>query len=82
MDTNGGKMQKLDSDILRNARLKRMGKLEGELSQLVKGTQHGERITCPVCQYESRKNKTTALIFRDGKNHSIKCFACGIWKKV
>lgn len=71
-------MQFIPENILSEVRKEKMKKLDDGLREFIKGSQVGERIECPVCHYSSRKNKTSAVIFKD----SIKCFACGIWRRI
>lgn len=72
-------MQFLPVDILSEARKEKMKQLDSELKEVVGGSQIGERIICPRCQYINKKNhRGTAVIYPD----SIKCFACGLWRKL
>jgi hypothetical protein len=71
-------MQLLPTEIISQAREEKMKSLDKELKEFVKGCVVGERILCPRCQYSSKKNKCSAVIFKD----SIKCFACGLWRKI
>jgi len=72
-------MQRLPPEVLSQAKSERMKQLEAGLKELISGTKVGERVECPICHYISPKNKKgSAVIFED----SIKCFACGIWRKI
>ena len=71
-------MQLLPPEILSQARAEKMKKLDDALQDFIKGSQVGERVECPKCHYSSRKNKFSAVVFKD----SIKCFACGLWRKI
>lgn len=71
-------MQFLPPEILLEARKEKMQKLDAELKVFIQGSQVGERVLCPKCQYTSNKNKTSAVIFKD----SIKCFSCGLWRRI
>ncbi len=71
-------MQYLPLEILTQAKAEKMKKLDDELRTFIQGSKVGERIECPFCRYSSKKNKFSAIIFDD----SIKCFACGKWRKI
>jgi len=71
-------MQMLPVEIISQAREEKMKKLDKGLRELIEGSVKGERVICPICQYTSKKNKTSAIIFEN----SIKCFSCGIWRKI
>jgi len=75
-------MQRLDADILKRATAIRMKKLEGEFADVIMAAENKERILCPVCKYESKKNKTSAVVFHNKDMSSLKCFSCGIWRRV
>ena len=68
-------MQHLDLEIITEARLSKMKKINIELKQ----EQIGSLIECPECHYISKKNKRfSCKVFPD----SIKCFACGLWRRI
>lgn len=71
-------MQQLPTEILSEARREKMKKLDKEMQDFIKSSAIGERIECPRCHYSSKKNKFSAFRFKD----SIKCFACGLWRKI
>ena len=71
-------MQNIMEQEIFSARKERMKKLEDELREFIKGCVVGEKVICPKCNYQSKNNKTSAVIFKD----SIKCFACGFWRKI
>lgn len=71
--------QIMNVEIIKRARNIKMQKLESELKDYIMGCQVGERVQCPFCNYSSKKNPTSARIFRDGV---LKCFSCGIWRKI
>jgi len=71
-------MQQLDKTIIEECKKEKMKKLDVELKKFIQGSQVGERVLCPVCKYSSKKNKMSAVIFKD----SIKCFACGLWRRL
>ncbi len=71
-------MQNIMSIELEAVKNERMKKLDEGLKSFIQGSVVGERVLCPVCKYSSKKNKCSAVIFKD----SIKCFSCGIWRKI
>ena len=71
-------MQDIMNLEIGEAKKERMKKLEEGLRKFIKGSKVGERVICPKCNYQSKKNKCSAVVFED----SIKCFACGMWRKV
>lgn len=76
-------MQRLSSGILEKARYTKMKKLEENLKKELGSYVTGQRVVCPFCKYESKKNKRgTAIVFKDGDALGIKCFACGKWRRL
>jgi uncharacterized protein YbcI len=72
-------MQYLPSEILSQARAEKMKELDSKMKEVIEGHLPGEKIICPFCHYQSNKNpKGSCVVFSD----SIKCFSCGIWRKV
>ena len=71
-------MQRLPLEIIMQSKEEKMKELDKELKQTIEGSKIGERVECPVCHYQSNKNKFSAVIFED----SIKCFACGLWRRI
>jgi len=71
-------MQSLGLELIAECKKERMKKLDEKLKKFIQGSVVGERVTCPICQYSSKKNKFSAVIFQD----SIKCFACGMWRRI
>jgi hypothetical protein len=71
-------MQLLPFEIMSEARSEKMKSLDLEMREAIKGAIVGERILCPRCQYTSKKNKFSAVRFKD----AIKCFSCGLWRKL
>jgi len=71
-------MQFLPTEIISQARAEKMKKLDAELKEFIQGSQEGERVLCPKCKYSSKKNRCSAVIFKN----SIKCFACGMWRRI
>jgi len=71
-------MQNFPTELLAQAKQEKMKKLEKELKSFILGSKVGERVECPFCHYSSKKNKFSAVIFEN----SIKCFACGKWRRI
>lgn len=58
-------------------------KLEAELQDYFKGAQNGEMVECPFCHYMTEKTKRfSCKVFVDGDSKSMKCFACGKWRRI
>lgn len=75
-------MQKLNVDILKIAKAMRIKNLEKDL-EYITNFPAGQLIDCPFCHYQSKKNrKGTAKIFKDKNGTSLKCFACGKWRRL
>lgn len=61
----------------------RVKKIEDNLRDSLKGEEAGYLFVCPVCNYQSKKNrKGSAKIFEDNKSRVLKCFSCGIWRRL
>jgi len=71
-------MQLLPEKIIFEARREKMKELDNAMKEFVIGAVPGERIECPRCHYSSRKNKFSAVRFKN----AIKCFSCGLWRKI
>lgn len=79
-------MQTLDNSILfglKKVAQKKFGikEFESEFKDF-KLLSHGDKISCPICHYESKKNRTTAKIFKNKEGTSFKCFSCGAWRLI
>ena len=70
-------MQSLGLEIIRQTKKEKMKMMDRKLTGI-----GGERVLCPFCKYESKKNKFSGVIFDDGKQRSFKCFSCGIWRRI
>ena len=75
-------MQVLQNLVIKKAKKKKMLQLEKELREGFSGSSNGERCLCPICKYTSNKNKMSAFIFVNGEDKALKCFACGIWRRI
>ena len=75
-------MQTLDLDIFKRVKALKVRELETELREGFAGCMNKERCACPFCQYSSKKNKHSGVIFVDGSRKSFKCFSCGIWRRI
>jgi len=42
----------------------------------------GSMVECPECHYISKNNRFSAKVFNFQEGLAIKCFACGIWRRV
>ncbi len=74
--------QKLSLDFIIQAKKQKIKELEKEFDY-IKSSSNGEKIICPVCNYISNKNpKGSAIVFQNGNETTIKCFSCGIWRKI
>ncbi len=79
-------MQNLDSFILENLKAlaqKKFGQkqFESQFGEL-KLLSNGDKLECPICHYQSKKNRVSARIYKDNGETSFKCFACGAWRLV
>ena len=76
-------MQKIGSNIIKIAKKIRIKKLEEDLKGEIYYRNNGEIFICPFCKYQSKKNrKGTAKIFKNENSSAMKCFACGIWRRI
>ncbi len=71
-------MQNIMDVEINEAKRERMKKLDEGLKKFIQGSVIKERVICPKCNYQSKKNRCSAIIFKD----SIKCFACGMWRRI
>lgn len=71
-------MQTLPTKILEESKKEKMKKLEFELKNFIVGSQIGEMIECPRCHYISKNKRFSCKVFEN----AIKCFACGLWRRI
>lgn len=76
-------MQKLNVEILNQAKKEKMKQLEKELSYL-KNYSNSDKIICPFCGVGDHKGKynSCAKVFKNENGSFFKCFACGRWRKL
>ena len=74
-------MQRLPIEVISQAKKENIKLLDKELRDFLAGCVAGERITCPICNYQSSRNKTSALVFKNNRDLAFKCFACGVWRR-
>jgi len=67
--------------IMKKLKYSRMRKFQVEFPEL-KDCELGSMIICPECNYISKNGKGTAKIYKYGRGKSLKCFCCGIWRKL
>ena len=73
-------MQKLNIEIIEEAKKGRMESLEKEMRGVIIANIEGALFPCPYCNYSSKNNpKGTAKVF---KKEFYKCFACGKWRRI
>jgi len=70
-------------ETLKHSAMKKFGKksFEGQFGYL-SNLSNGDKLICPLCHYESKKNRSSAKIFKDADGTSFKCFSCGAWRLV
>lgn len=72
-------MQFMDNEIIEEVKKAKMKKLFLDLSK----ESVGSMIECPECKYISPKTKRpSAKIFDNSIGRTIKCFNCGLWRKL
>lgn len=70
--------QALPALLIKESKKFRLQKLEKELAESLQGVQDKEMIICPKCGYEP----FSCRVRKDSRGFTIKCFACGMWRRI